>query len=158
MVKKLLCLSLLLVSVQIQALEQGEWNFDLNVASKHSEESYGSGDYNEENWGLGASYGYWDNLDLKFGFFENSYDKTSVYAGAFYHKDFYFGDWTVAPGVGLLLATGYDDTPENAPVVAPILMPAITFGHRAVKANVGLIPFGQVKAATLQLQFNFDHF
>jgi len=149
---------LLLLSGSAVAMKQGDWGLDLNLASRHSEDKYDNGteSYNEQNHGLGIAYGWRDDWDLKAGFFENSYEHTSAYAGAFWHRDFYWGDWTVAPGVGLLLVTGYDNSPQNAPVVAPMLLPAVSFGHRALRANIGWVPFGEVDFFTLQLQLNFS--
>ena len=52
----------------------------------------------------------------------------------------------------LLLTTGYQDTPEDAPVVAPLPIPGIAFGHRALRLNFGVVPFGNVNFAVLQMQ------
>lgn len=144
------------------ALDQGQWTLDINGASWHSENSYFHGgqnrQYNESNLGLGLSYGFHDNLDLKVGFFDNSYQKTSVYAGAFAHWDFYTQDrqWVISPGAFLLLASGYENTPENAPAIAPVPGFAVGVGHRKLRLNLGYIPFGQVQLATAQLQILLD--
>ncbi|MGD2117401.1 MAG: hypothetical protein PVG66_03515 [Chromatiales bacterium] len=139
------------------AMDKGEWSIDLNGLSWHDENHYTDNgvtkSYNETNPGVGASIAYRDDLDIKFGFFENSYREQSAYAGVYYHKDFYTdGGWTVAPGVSLLLVSGYDDTPEDAPVIAPIPILGVSFGHKSARFNLGYVPFGEVDFATLQLQ------
>lgn len=138
------------------AMDRGDWSLDINGLSWHSERRYSDNGqtlkYNQTNLGLGGSYAWSDDLDLKLGYFENSYREDSLYAGVYWHRDFHFGDWTVAPGIALLLISGYEDTPENAPVVAPLAIPGVSFGHRAAKLNLGFVPFGKVNFAVLQLQ------
>lgn len=138
------------------AMEEGAWSLDLNGASWHAERRYDDDGrrrkYNQSNIGIGASYAWRDWADIKAGFFENSYYENSVYAGVYLHRDYYAGDWTVAPGISLLLVSGYDDTPQDAPVIAPLPVFGVTFGHRALKLSLGVVPFGDVEFATLQLQ------
>lgn len=138
------------------AMDAGDWSIDLNGLSRHSERHYSDNgvrrDYNESNLGIGGSYAWSDDLDLKLGVFENSYFRDTVYAGVYWHRDFYWGDWTVAPGVALLLVTGYDDTPQDAPAVAPLAIPGVSVGHRAVRLNLGVVPVGSVQFAVAQLQ------
>ncbi len=154
---------------------QREWSLDLNGLSRHSESRYVedgvSREYNETNLGLGASIEWreWRDLvrrsawarwiddagidaDLKFGFFDNSYDDISFYAGSFLHRDLGSGNWRLAPGIAVLLMSGYDDTPEDAPTVFPIAVFGLEVGHRAVKLNIGYAPWGEVDVVTAQLQ------
>ncbi|MGB1239439.1 MAG: hypothetical protein ACPG4U_14565 [Pseudomonadales bacterium] len=141
------------------AMEQGEFTLDLNGFSKHSKSTYLENGtrhtYNETNPGLGVSYAYRDHLDIRVGGFENSYHRDSVYAGIHLHKDYYFGDWTIAPGLNVFLISGY----ENRTDVPAILLPSLTLGHNAVKINIGILPFGdEASVATFQLQLNFKYF
>ncbi|MCJ8300475.1 MAG: hypothetical protein MJK13_16290 [Pseudomonadales bacterium] len=141
------------------ALEKGEFTLDVSGFSKHSKSTYidngTAHKYNETNPGLGISYGLSDNLDFRIGGFKNSYDRDSVYAGLNWHKDFYSGNWTVAPSINLFLISGYQRN-SNIPVA---ILPALTFGHRAVKLSIGILPFGdESKVTTFQLQFNFKYF
>ncbi len=140
------------------ALEKGEFTLDISGFSKHSKSTYiengTAHKYNETNPGLGISYGLSDNLDLRIGGFKNSYDRDSVYVGLNWHRDFYFGDWTVAPGINLFLVSGYERR-NDIPVA---ILPTLSFGHRAVKLSVGILPFGEDKVTTFQLQFNFKYF
>jgi len=141
----------------VSALNVYEWSMDINTGSKHSDQTYGNNRYyNEDNKGLGVSYGYTKYLDVKMGFFENSYFKTSTYAGLVLNKDFYiFNDILISPGLGLMLTTGYDDTPVNAPTVAPIFHPSISFGHKLIRSTIGYIPYGEDKVVTFQTQILF---
>ena len=155
--------------------DRREWSIDINGLSQHSESRYVengiSRKYNETNRGLGATVEWleWRGLrkrwewarwiddwgidaDVKFGFFDNSYKEISFYAGPFLHKDLAGGDWKFAPGVGLLLTTGYDETPEDAPPIFPLAVLGLELGHRAVKLNLGFVPWGEVQFATVQLQ------
>lgn len=146
-----------LLSLNTYALESYEWSVDINTGSKHSSSSYAPNKfYNEDNEGAGFTYGYSRNIDIKFGFFENSYYNTTVYAGAVFNQDYYlFNNFVISPGIGLILATGYDDTPVNAPVISPILHPSISFGNKSLRSTIGYIPFGEDKVITFQTQILF---
>lgn len=176
MARGLLAILLVMSWGLVGAGDLREWSIDLNGLSRHSESRYVengvSREYNETNRGLGATIEWleWGDFvkrskhtqwiekagidaDIKFGFFDNSYNKTSFYAGPFFHKDLTAGDWKFAPGIALLLTTGYKNTPEDAPVVFPIPVFGVEIGHRAVKLNFGYVPWGEVDFATVQLQF-----
>ncbi len=146
-----------LLSLNAYALETYEWSMDINTGSKHSNSSYGKNQYyNEENDGVGLTYGYSQNIDIKVGFFENSYYRTTVYAGAVLNKDFnLFNNIVVSPGIGFMLATGYDNTAADAPIIAPIVHPSISFGHKALRSTIGYIPYGEDKVITFQTQILF---
>lgn len=147
----------LLLCANACALDVYEWTMDINTGSKHSDTSYAANQYyNEENKGFGVTYGYSNHIDIKFGFFENSYYNTSVYAGAVLNQDFYlFNNLVVSPGLGLMLSTGYDDTPIDAPVIAPIFHPSISFGLKSMRSTIGYIPYGEDKVITFQTQILF---
>ena len=135
-----------------------EWSLDINLASIHQQSHYryqgAMHDYNESNPGIGFTYGYSDNIELKFGFFENSYEKHSNYATVSWHKNYQLGDIRIAPGIGAVLVTGYDDTPEDSHKLQPGILPCLTIGYQRVNLAIGLVP--SVKSqnvATFQLQF-----
>jgi len=162
--RKLLLVNLfsaILFSSNTFSLELYEWTMDINTGSKHSDEAYqnnyGNNQYfNEDNSGFGVTYGYSEHLDVKMGFFENSYFNTSTYVGAVLNKDFYiFSDLVISPGLGLILTTGYDDTPINAPSIAPILHPSISFGHKLLRSTIGYIRYGEDEVYTFQTQILF---
>lgn len=147
----------LLLSADAFAMKKGGYALDINLASHHSKDTYNNGTaYNEDNFGLGASYAWEDWLDLKAGFFDNSYNKTSTYVGAFVHKDFRYGELVLSPGVAGFLMTGYDNTPENAPEVAPIPVFGLGVGYSRVKANLGYNPFGKVDVWMLQMSLELN--
>ena len=171
----LIIIALATVCVSVSAEEKREWSLDVNGLSSHSESRYFengvSKAYNETNPGLGVSIELHEwreavrryestqwvddfgvDLDFKVGFFDNSYKKTSIYVGPFFHKDLGEGSWAFAPGLALLLISGYDDTPEDAPAVAPLPIFALEVGHRAMKLNFGYMPWGRVDLVTMQLQ------
>lgn len=138
------------------ALDLDEWTLDVNTASKHRTKTYGlNKTYNEDNDGLGITYGYTPSIDIKLGYFDNSYHKRSVYLGASFNKDFYFHNkFVISPGIGLMFTTGYDDTPINAPVIAPIPHPSISFGFKTLRSTIGYIPSGD-GVLTFQTQVQF---
>ncbi|MGH1485069.1 MAG: hypothetical protein ACRBCI_02540 [Cellvibrionaceae bacterium] len=144
-------------SSQLFALDANEWTLDINTGSKHSSETYGKNKYyNEENNGFGMTFGYSDMIDIKIGFFDNSYNKSSVYGGAVFNKDYYiFNDIVVSPGVGLMFTTGYHDTPIDAPALAPIVYPTITIGHKTLRSTIGYVPYGEDTVFTFQTQIQF---
>lgn len=145
------------VSYQAHGLELYEWTLDFNTGSKHENPTYGANQYyNEDNDGFGITYGYSDNVDLKFGFFENSYYQETYYAGFVLNKDYYlFNDFVISPGVGFIFATGYDDTPMDAPGVAPVIHPSISFGHRTLRSTIGYLPYDDDAIFTFQTQLMF---
>ena len=149
--------TLTLLCTNTHALDTYEWSVDLNTGSKHSDAYYsGNKFYNEDNEGVGLTYGYKRNIDLKFGFFENSYYKTTVYAGAVFNQDFYMlNDMVISPGIGLIFASGYDNTPMDAPMITPVLHPSLSFGHKSLRSTIGYIPFGDVEVVTFQTQILF---
>jgi hypothetical protein len=148
---------ILMFSGSLAALDQNEWTLDINTGSKHSKETYAKNKYyNEENDGFGLTFGYSDMIDIKVGFFENSYEKSSIYGGAVFNKDYYlFNDIVVSPGVGLIFATGYHNTPVDAPMLAPIVYPTITIGHKTLRSTIGYIPYGEDTVFTFQTQIQF---
>ena len=177
----LLAISLVGSAQAVASDNFGRWSVDINGVSKHSENRYfedgQSRKYNETNMGLGGSVEWlgWNRLvrqspwtqwiaearidvDIKAGFFDNSYDETSFYAGPFFHRDMGTEDWKFAPGLAVLMVTGYDDTPEDAPPIFPLPVFSLEFGHKALKFNLGYIPWGEVDLFTLQLQIIPDHY
>lgn len=135
---------------------------DLNVGSKHSEKSYvwqgRTQSFNEANWGLGATYGLRDWCDVKAGWFENSYDKTSLYVLVNPKWELSpRSHWSVAPGFALGLVSGYQHTPERTAAVAPWGMLTLSLGfNERWRVNLGYIPSrlfvsNSIDVATLQL-------
>ncbi len=157
MFKYIATVVIIFFSLNTAALDIDEWTLDINTGSKHSDDTYGANNYyNENNDGFGMTFGYSDMLDIKFGYYENSYNKTSLYTGIVLNKDYYiFNKIVISPGIGVMLASGYDDTPMNAPVIAPILHPSIAIGHKNLRSTIGYIPYGEDKVFTFQTQILF---
>ena len=142
----------------------GDFWLDLNVASKHSQRTYFvNGEprrFHENNLGLGATYEVLDWCDLKAGWFENSYEKTSVYALVNPHWTLIARPrWQFAPGVALGLVSGYQNTPERTGEIAPwgLLTVSLGLGERW-KINLGYVPSrvfvsNSVDVATLQISW-----
>lgn len=140
----------------------GQWWLDLNVASKHSERTYFWDGrvqrFNETNLGLGATYELKPWCDVKAGWFENSYDKTSGYAlvNAKWNlvKD---RRWSLAPGLATGIVSGYRNTPEQTGEVALWGMVTLSLGiDDRWRINLGYIPSRifvskSIDVATLQL-------
>ncbi|MBX2809663.1 MAG: hypothetical protein KTR20_13645, partial [Cellvibrionaceae bacterium] len=145
------------ISFSAQALDVYEWTLDINTASKHENSHYGHNQtYNESNDGIGLSFGYSENIDIKLGYYDNSYHKTSIYTGFVLNKDYYiYNDFVISPGVGLMFATGYDKVVNNAPIIAPMLHPSISFGFRTLRSTIGTIPYSANKVITFQTQIQF---
>jgi|GEM_PF-3418021 len=147
---------LLCFMAPVHALDPYEWTLDVNTASKHQIKTYDRGKkYNENNDGFGFTYGYTDSLDLKVGYFENSYNNTSVYAGFVVNKDFYIHDkFVISPGLGVLFTSGYDDTPLQMPFITPVLHPSLSIGFNTLRSTIGFIPSNN-NVITFQTQIQF---
>jgi len=156
LLKYIALFSLLFFVLPAYALEPYEWTLDVNTASKHEKNTYGKDKYyNENNNGFGFTYGYSNSLDVKLGYFKNSYHKTSIYAGFTVNRDFYVHDqFVISPGIGMMFSTGYHDTPLSAPILAPVLHPSISIGFKTMRSTVGYIPSGN-GVLTFQTQIQF---
>jgi hypothetical protein len=148
---------ILLVSFPAISIEEGKWALDINLASIHQESTYGDGQkYNRENFGLGTTYGYSDNIDFKLGFFNNSYNRTTTYLVAVWQKDFHYKTLRISPGIGAFLVTGYDRAPEFAKNIQPGAIPVLSVAYRNTALNIGLLPSAESNhALTFQLQIGF---
>lgn len=132
------------------AASPGRWWLDVNLASRHSRDTYfyegRVQEYNSKNFGLGLSYDYSDWCDIKAGWFHNSYRKTSLYALVHPHYDFLRSPHRMfAVGAGVGAITGYDNTVDDLPPVSP--MGILTFSisdERHWRATVGYLPFRQI--------------
>jgi hypothetical protein len=138
---------------------------DVNLTSRHSRDTYfyerRFHEYNSNNFGLGLSYDWSDWCDLKAGWFNNSYHKTSVYALVHPQYDFLRSPHRLfAVGAGVGAITGYDHTVDDLPPVSPmgILTLAIS-DERHWRATVGYLPFrlvlGDDHADVLTLQVSW---
>ncbi len=149
----------------IQAAEGDLW-LDLNVASKHtgaSEYTYNgkTEDFNETNLGAGLSYDIDGTFEATGGFFRNSYDKNSMYAGVKAKRDFFVNKVVLTPGLTVGLVTGYDNTEANGRQFQPLAVPNVTAAVGRFRGTVGYIPLRLVSSAagtdvvTFQLGYKF---
>jgi hypothetical protein len=129
------------------------WTVDFNVASVHSQENYyidgAATPFNEDNQGLGIRYGLTDHVDVMAGFYDNSFHKTSVYAGVEWHTS---REYLVSVGVAVAAVTGYSGTPTETPL---IFLPVVQLGQPEIGMRFGHMPVGEVKFTTFQLYLGF---
>ncbi len=146
--------------------DQGDLWLDVNGLSWHTQRTYfwqgQTRTYNQTNFGLGVGAGLNDWSEVKAGWFNNSYRKTSVYATVNLTPTwlkYRNGDWYVAPGVALGAITGYHDTPEQTDTVAPFGLLNVTVGHvKGWRFTLGYLPStllvkNGVNVVTLQFSF-----
>ncbi len=123
---------------------------EYHVGSKHAKATYEENgirkEFNEKNTGGGLSYELNNHIDITGGFFRNSFNKNSMYAGIDVHTA-----GMVRVGVAAGRITGYKDTPVNTDW---IVTPNVTFGNGRVRTRVGLIPT-ETKVLTLTVGIAF---
>ena len=104
------------------------WAIQFNIASYHPNSDE---DYNEFNPGLGIEY-HFEQFYLTAGYFYNSLDKNSFYAGI--GKEFTWGsDFQYGIGGAAGVITGYESGQE--PVLAALPYIFITKGKVTLKAH-----------------------
>lgn len=122
----------------------GEVFLDINGASKHSKDTYSyrgvKQEYNSRNVGLGLTADLNKYFALSGGFYDNSYDRLSGYAGVTLKYDLLYGDFRVTPGVTVGLATGYKNTPVHASLLQPTLIASVRVTWRGVGFTAGYMP------------------
>lgn len=130
-----------------------EYSLDINIGSRHGDSGYISNDiyssYNENNTGVGITR-YGENFDLRAGYFKNSYNKSSVYAGIQPKLRL-----TPQFSAGILFAasSGYSNTPENTYF---IVLPNVDLRWKEFGLNLGYVPdFGDGYTSVTTLQFKF---
>jgi hypothetical protein len=122
------------------ALADDLW-LNVNLASYHFDRTKG---YNEQNLGIGAEYRRGDHLRFIGGEYDNSFNRTSWYAGAAYFTKPLIAVFGVDARAGLAggAVTGYDHT-------RPLLLPAISFERGRWEANIAFAPKASPKASAL---------
>lgn len=130
---------------------------DVNVTSWHSEETYRwerqERRYNSSNFGLGIGRELTDYFEVKAGWFDNSYEKTSVYAIAAIKHDLLGSPrWVVAPGAAVGLVSGYQNTPEQTAALTPWGLLTLTLGkEHGWRAMIGYMPSRLFQAGTVDI-------
>lgn len=110
---------MLLLAAMFPKAYAGDFWVEANLASYHpSADSYcyegTCDDFNEFNYGLGLSYEMDELVEWTGGFFRNSYDKNSMYAGIKFKHDFQLDGGALTPGITVGAVTGYDNTEVEA--------------------------------------------
>jgi hypothetical protein len=137
--------------------EKGDTWLDLNLTSWHSEKEYvwegETREYNARNFGLGLTRELTTWCDVKAGWFENSYEKTSIYGLVAVKYDLLRSPrWILAPGVAGGLVSGYQHTPEQTGEVAPWAVAVLTLGwENRWRAHLGYLPSKLFNAGTVDL-------
>ncbi len=147
-IKTIVVTLLFVFSTQAHSLDG--W-LDIHLASSHANRTYvdQSGNdvkYNQSNLGLGLSLPVNANIDARAGFFENSFNKTTVYLGADFHTN---SNKYFSAGINTGLASGYKNTPANTSTLTPMLVPYVNFIVNNFRAQLGLIPAIDPKQVTV---------
>ncbi len=145
----------LIFSHHAKAAEGDLW-VDFTVGTNHSrgywvDDSTGTNiekDFEENNPGIGLTYGINDYIDIGAGnVFKNSYDNNSVYVAANFKYPFPMPGtpMRLEPGIMAIFATGYNDTPEDKYTIGgdilPIPLPNMTLViDDKFHARVGWMP------------------
>lgn len=104
----------------------------IHIGSSHSVEQYAPGkEFNEDNAGIGYKL---DNL--RFGVYNNSYHKTTVYAGYDAHTSGKYFQLGLQAGI----ASGYQGTPQGRGELTVFALPYVAIGSERVKAEIGYLP------------------
>lgn len=128
----------------------GDVWLDLNLGSKHFGGSDGycyqgtCGSLNQNNPGIGMSYEYTDNVELKAGYYENSYFKTTAYLAVTASANYRSHGFSLSPGLTVGVVTGYDETRVMADQVQPVAMASLKLQYREVRAILTYLPMRQV--------------
>jgi len=150
-IKALLAVFIMVFSTHVYAIEG--W-MNLHLGSNHLQPDYVQDgklhDYNEKNFGIGLAIPVSSKLDVVSGFYENSYNNTSVYAGVNYHTADNYG---FSVGVNSGLATGYDGTPYTKDKVVFMVVPHLTYAVKNIRTEVGIVPSTGVNNRTPVMTF-----
>lgn len=126
---------------------------EIHGLSKHGKNTYstetGVHQYNEVNLGMGAMFKMNNNVEAGFGFFRNSYNINTFYAGGDIHTD---NRAPVRLGLSFAIVDGYQNTPASSNVM---ILPNLTITlTEHLRIKMGVIPTG-IKLATLTLGVKF---
>ena len=98
-------------------------------------------DYNQSNPGLGASYQFTNNLELRGGGYKNSHDANSFYLGGAAYTS---SKRLVGIGVVAGVVTGYDGLILNPDFeykpVQPFAMPSVFLNYGSIRSEIGYLP------------------
>ena len=162
---RLLLISILLTTTPVFALEG--W-VDIPLVSIHTEDTvtFDTGEtveLNELNLGIGITvapgkYSYGDDkyvpmeyMSYRVGVYNNSYNRTSVYAGINPHTSRY---GNIMYGVMLGVVSGYDITPNDSSLIMAVV-PHVSFQGKHMRTEVSFIKGKKAVALALTVGFRF---
>jgi hypothetical protein len=135
---------------------------DINLTSVHQRRGWKKQGrlvtFNDRNFGIGLTHEFRRSFEVKAGFYQNSYYRTSGYALANFVYHQHLGPVTLAPGIGIGLVSGYRGTAcdytHGHSDVEPALFPNLSLGTSAARLNIGAIPRvkGDLNVLTFQLE------
>lgn len=144
----------------------GDLYLDINGYSWHSNDTYvyqgKRHEYNSKNAGLGVTYGINKYVEAFAGFYDNSYNRDTLYGGAKIKLDFEVAGVTITPGLNVGAATGYADTPAQSDYYRLVIIPAVRVTYRGVGLTLGYVPriekenFDAVSAITAQINIRLN--
>lgn len=172
--KTAIILALILFSTQASS---NELFLDINGLSWHSKDTYvyheireteprigaatGIGkpqEYNGKNAGLGLTYVVNNYLETFVGFYDNSYNRDTVYGGLRLKHDFLVFGVTVTPSLNIGAATGYSDTPVRSDYYQLVIMPAVRVTYNGFGVTIGYLPLVErdnlIAVSTITAQVN----
>lgn len=112
-----LLLSMLLLSPEAKAKDEGAWHVVLHTHSWHSSQPVGRR-WNEDNWGLGIRRDFSQQWSWQVGAYRDSLKETSAYVLADW-MSWAFDALTVGAGFGVITGGGYEE--KYTPAAALVL-------------------------------------
>ena len=91
-------------------------------------------EWNDENYGLGIGYELSDHIEARAGFFDNSFHKTSTYAGINWHTS---RERLLSVGLMAGLVGGYQDTPSSN---GGFVLPNVALNWEQITGEFGYQP------------------
>lgn len=142
----------LLAGYEIAKADEGDLWLDVNLASYHTAaheycDSNKCDSYNQFNYGLGLTYDIDGTMGVTGGFYQNSYNKTSIYGGMVFKHDFTYGKVAVSPTLLAGFVTGYADTEVKANFLKMMALPAVSVSYDHVRVLVGYLPMKTLGSA-----------
>ena len=148
---KYIILPILITLALSQLVYAGDW-MEFHIGSNHAGEGYVNerGDfqpYNETNLGVGLMHGIDEHTEVGFGYYDNSYNRSSFYTGLDYHTS---DRLPIRLGVSAAIVSGYAG--HQPPV---ILLPNVTVRVcDSARIKIGWLP-GNDGLVTLTAGVNF---
>ncbi|MEQ1917379.1 MAG: hypothetical protein ABL856_11695 [Gallionella sp.] len=131
-------------------MRQNELWINVGAHSEHFGKKEGARDFNEDNLGLGFEYRTSNTYTYTLGYYNNSLDHPTHYAGVFY-QPLQWGYARFGAVVGLM--DGYPDMNNGNYFLAA--MPAVSVEYKQVGVNLLFIPPLPQIVSAVAIQFKF---